>query len=294
MRSLPVPASLSHGRWIQVVRIQYRPGDGYDLHDHAFGECFWIERGEALHTVNGIDQRLGPGMLTIMRPPDAHRFATTAGFVMVNVTYRADLLPPLAQRLAGDLDVWPWGDAPMPVQRHLPPAAVERLQESAEELAGDASRLAAEGFLIDLLRLLRRGAAPASAPAWLEQAVQSLASPRHLAAGPAELARLCGRAPAHVNRVVRATYGCTTTELVNRIRLDQAARRLKLSRDGIADIAAGCGYASLAHFYRAFAARFRTTPRAFRLSHQAVGRTVPEEFRTGEPVPVTRPDPRPR
>lgn len=291
MRTIPIPAGLRDGRWIQVVRIQYRPGDGYDLHDHAYGECFWIEHGEALHTVNGVQQQLTPGVLTVMRPRDAHAFATTAGFVMVNVTCRAELFTPLAERCAADLPVWPWGDADMPVQRQLPPAAIERLQESSEELAGDASRLAAEGFLLDLLRLLRRSEAPAGVPAWLEQAMARLAAPEHLAAGPAELARLCARAPAHVNRVVRACYGCTTTELVNRIRLDHAARRLKLSREGIAEIAAGCGFASLAHFYRAFAGRFDATPRAFRLSHQAVGRSVPEEFRQAVPVPISRPEP---
>lgn len=291
MRTIPVPAGLGAASWIQVVRIQYRPGDGYDLHDHAFAECFWIERGEAIHTVNGVEQRLGPGMLTLMRPRDAHAFATTAGFVMVNVTYRAELLPQLAARFAEAMPEWPWGDARLPTQRLLPPAAVERLQEAAEELAGDHARLAAEGFLIDLLRLLRRSAAPAGLPAWLARAVEALPEPRHLAAGPGELARLCGRAPAHVNRVVRDRYGCTATELVNRIRLDHAARRLKLSRDGIAAVAAACGFASLAHFYRAFAARFGATPRAFRLSHQAVGRDVPEEFRAGEPVPLTRPQP---
>jgi AraC family transcriptional regulator, dual regulator of chb operon len=290
MRTIPVPAGLRDGRWIQVVRIQYRPGDGYDLHDHAYGECFWIEHGEAMHTVNGIKQRLQPGMLTVMRPRDAHAFATITGFVMVNVTCRAELLNELAERYVQDLPIWPWGDAAMPVQQLLPPAAIERLQESSEELAGDASRLAAEGFLLDLLRLLRRSGGPIGVPSWLEQAVARLSAPEHLAAGPAELARLCARAPAHVNRVVRAGFGCTTTELVNRIRLDHAARQLKLSRESIAAIAAGCGFASLAHFYRAFAARFGTTPRAFRLSHQAVGRNVPAEFRQAVPVPVTRPE----
>lgn len=292
MRRIQVPETLRRDRWIQVVRLHYRPGDSYDLHDHDFGEIFWIEHGEALHTVNGVRQRLEPGCLTIMRPTDRHEFATTAGFVMVNVTHRAEAADGLRQRFADDVENWPWGDSTVPMQTQLAPAEAERLQAAAEELAGDSSRLAAEGFLLDLLRLLRRSAAAIEQPAWLERAIAGLRAPEHLAAGPGELARLCGRSPAHVNRAVRAAHGCTATELVNRIRLEHAARRLKLSHDGIAAISAGCGFASLAHFYRAFAARFGATPRAFRLGHQAVGRTVPEQVRSGGPVPLDRPRPR--
>ena len=292
MRRIPVPESLKQPAWIQVVRLHYRPGDFYDLHDHGFGEIFWIEHGEALHRVNGVSQRLLPGFLTIMRPQDQHEFSTSIGFVMVNVAHRVEAAAGLAPRFAGDVEVWPWSDAALPLQANLAPAEIERLQTAAEELAGDSSRLAAEGFLLDLLRLLRRSTSAIEQPAWLERAMVALRAPERLAAGPGELARLCGRSAAHINRAVRAAHGCTATELVNRIRLEHAARRLKLSREGIAEISAGCGFASLAHFYRAFAARFGTTPRAFRLGHQAVGRLVPEEARSGVPVRLDRPKPR--
>ena len=292
MRCIPVPESLRQHAWIQVVRLHYRPGDSYDLHDHDFGEIFWVEHGEALHTVNGVRQRLDPGTLTVVRPSDRHEFATSTGFVMVNITHRTEACAELAPRFAAEVDKWPWDDAALPLQASLAPAEIERLQAAAEELAGDSSRLAAEGFLLDLLRLLRRSSSTIEQPAWLERAIAGLRAPERLAAGPGELARLCGRSPAHVNRAVRAAYDCTATDLVNRIRLEHAARRLKLSHDGIAAIGAGCGFASLAHFYRAFAARFGTTPRAFRLGHQAVGRTVPEQVRSGGPVPIDRPRPR--
>lgn len=289
MRRVVIPAGLEGGRWIQVVRIHYQPGDGYDLHDHDFAEVFWIERGTAVHTVNGVEQRLEPGTLTLLRPRDAHAYAAPGGFVMVNVTYRAELLDGLRQRFAADCMPWPWGDAALPTQVHLPGPGLERLQESADALADDQSRLAAEGFLIDVLRLVRRAHRPAGMPAWLERALDEYQSPEHLAAGPAVFARLCGRVPAHVNRVVREVFACTATELVNRLRLEHAARLLKLSDRGIADIAAGCGFSSLAHFYRAFSARFGATPRDFRHGHQAVGRTVPETWRSGRPVPISRP-----
>lgn len=289
MRRIPIPAGLQHGRWIQVVRIRYHPGDSYDLHDHEFAEAFWIEQGAAIHTVNGTRQRLEPGTLTLMRPRDAHAYNAPDGFVMVNVTIRAEILDGLRQRHADEVIQWPWGDGTLPTQLHLGGASLERLQASAEDLAGDQSRLSAEGFAYDLLRLACRAHRPDDMPAWLERALDDFLGPAELAAGPAGFLALCGRAPAHVNRVVRGCFGCTTTDLVNRLRLEQAARLLKLSDRGIADIAAGCGYASLAHFYRAFGSRFGETPRAFRHGHQSVGRAVPETWRSGRPVPLDRP-----
>lgn len=293
MRRIPVPVHLTGGEWIQVVRVHYRPGDSYDLHDHDFAEAFWIEQGEAEQTVNGVDQRLEPGTLVLMRPRDAHSYRAPRGFVMVNVTFRAELLDGLRARYADEVDPWPWGDGPLPTALRLGGPEVERLQEAAEALADDRSRLAAEGFLIDLLRLAKGARRPAGLPPWLERALDQLREDEHLAAGPAEFVRLCGRTPAHVNRAVRAAFGTTATELVNRLRLEHAARRLRLGDAAIADIAVECGFASLAHFYRAFGARFGATPRDFRHSHQASGQAVPESWRPARAVPVVQPEAQP-
>lgn len=290
VRRVPLPPHLTGAAWIQVVRIHYRPGDSYDLHDHAYAEVFWIERGTALHRVNGVEQRLGPGSLVLMRPQDAHTYAAPDGFVMVNVTFRMELLASLRERFAVEWSDWPWGDGALPLITTLDVARIERLQEVAEQLADDHSRLAAEGFLLDLLRLLRRAPAP-DLPPWLESALDRFRQREALAAGPEEFCRLCGRTPAHVNRAVQAAFGQTTTALVNRIRLEAAARALKLSDEGIAGIAVDCGFASLAHFYRAFGAQYGITPKAFRHGHHAVGRNVPLGNIGHRPVAVTNPAP---
>lgn len=291
-RRISLPAGLTGHAWAQVVRVHYRAGDAYDAHDHEFAELFWIESGTAGHLVHGQRQALPAGTVVLMRPRDAHAFDTADGaFVMVNVTFRREILDHLRRRYGACLDPWPWGDAAGPTIRRLRPADMERLQEWADALAGDQSLLTAEGFLLDLLRLLRGAPAPGGAPPWLTHAIERLGEADHLAAGPAAFCRLCGRTPAHVNRVVREVFATTTTELVNGIRLAAAAHALRLSERSIAEIAGDCGFASLAHFYRSFSARFGATPRAFRHGHQAVGRLVPEQFRPGTAVPVTNPRP---
>ena len=288
MRTIPVPAGLGGDSWIQVVRVRYHPGDSYDLHDHAFAEIFWIESGIAVQRVNGCEQRLPAGTVVVMRPHDRHEFLPGAGFVMVNVTIRTELVTAVGEHLFGSVRIWPWGQDPMPWTARLAPATLERLQATSEDLAVDQSRLAAEGFLLDVLRVLQQAGPQVGVPAWLGAALDQLRGSEALRAGPAAFAWLCGHTPAHINRTVRAAFGITATALVNRIRLEEAARRLRLSDDGIAEIALACGFASLAHFYRAFGVRYQATPRHFRLSHQAAGMRVPETWRSA-PVPITRP-----
>ncbi len=287
MRTIAIPVGLTGEAWIQPVRVRYLPGDSYDLHDHAFTEIFWIENGVALQRINGISQQLEPGTLTLLRAGDRHEYATVSGFTMVNIIIRTELLSQLRQRLFGQLTIWPWDDAPLPTQVRLSAAAISQLQEAAEALASDQSRLAAEGFVLDVLRLLKRQQQPQAMPAWLERGLACLEEPGALAAGA--LPALCQRTPAHVNRAVRQVFGCTVTELLNRLRLERAAHLLRLSTDGIATIALSCGYASLAHFYRAFQQKFKQTPRAFRHGHQASGMAVPTTWRAPRVLRVEHP-----
>jgi len=286
MRTIPVPIGLTGASWIQPVRVRYLPGDSYDLHDHAFAEIFWIEEGLAEQQINGIHQRLEPGSLNLLRPHDQHAYTTVSGFTMVNITFRSELLTGLRQRLFGEMETWPWNNAALPTQVRLTPLAIAQLQAGADALAMDQSRLAAEGFLLDVLRLLKRRQQPHDLPVWLERGLALLDAPGTLPAGA--LPALCGRTPAHVNRAVQAAFGCTVTALVNRLRLERAAHQLRMSADGILTIALNCGFASLAHFYRAFRARYGQTPRAFRHGHQAAGMTTPTTWRAQKPLRIER------
>lgn len=272
-RRIPCPGSLQGEQAIEVVRIRYRGGDGYDDHCHAFAEVFWIEEGRARHRRNDHEEILAAGDLVLIRPQDVHSFATVdqAGFTMVNVVFRADLLETLRQRHGSGL--WPWDEAAP--RRQLDAQQVDRLQAWAEDLATDTSLLAAEGFLIDLLRrCLLTPSRPIQGvlPAWLDHAFERFASGEGLSEGTKAFRRFTGRSCEQVNRVIRAHFGRTATEVINDLRLEHAARRLRMGEGRIVDIAEACGYASLPHFYRSFQARYAMTPRAFRRSLQAPGR----------------------
>lgn len=269
VRRIEIPEWLQGDGWIHAMRIRYAAGDSYDLHDHDFAEAFWIESGCAVHVLPDGRRELPAGSLVCVRPRDAHGFATPpgGGFTMINVTVRSGLPAEVGARLGGSAGSWPWRDGGEPWTGRLDGRQAARFQEWAEDLALDGTRIAAEAFLLDLLRLTVGGGRQVVVghmPEWLRASLVRLDDPLVLAGGLPAFVAATGRSTGQVNRAVRVHLGTTTTRLVNDRRLGWAERRLRATDDPIVAIADACGFASLSHFYRSFAARFGATPKAVR------------------------------
>jgi AraC family cel operon transcriptional repressor len=178
---------------------------------------------------------------------------------------------------AGVLDWLRQNYGEFPKSGCLDAAQVERLRPMADALAlSPKNRLVRDAFLLQLLAMLtaadRIGGPVAALPGWLRHAVGEFGRPAQLAGGTRAFARLAGRSPEHVNRVVRRVLGKTTTDLVNDIRLEYAARQLRMTDQKIAEVALDCGLGNLGHFYDLFHKRFKLTPRQYRLRHQSLVR----------------------
>jgi len=80
----------------------------------------------------------------------------------------------------------------------------------------------------------------------------------------ARIARALRVNPDYLNRAFREAEHVTVTEYIHRRRLADAAGMLRDSTDGIAEIAAACGYPSVGHFRRLFLRHHGVSPRAYR------------------------------
>jgi len=242
---------------------------GWSQHCHDYAEVFWCESGSAMHHVNGQDIPVKAGDVVCIRPDDIHAATPEPdGFTIINLTFQLDRATALAERHA---DLWPWRAGPMPLHVHVSPRRMERLHAWTADLATrPATALDLETFLLDLMRTLAEGGGEADPrPLWLRQAMEEfLRDPKHLAGGTVALARLAGRDPAHVNRVLQRSIGCTATELITDARLDRAAAELRMGDQPVADIAEQVGLANLSHFYQRFQARFGATPARYRQAAQ--------------------------
>lgn len=241
-------------------------------HTHDFAEVFWIEQGSLTHLINGKRCQVVEGEVVFIRPDDVHTFRSTAGesFIQVNVAFPRETLDVLGRRYFDGTD-WAWSGGDLPATHRLDRLRLARLTELAALLvAGPATRLLLDRFLLELLLDLVEPPVRSLLPPWLSDAVGRLADdPDALARGVPALASLAARSREHVNRVIRDRTGNTATALVNDLRLTRAAAELKLTDRPIIRVAVDCGLPNLSHFYRLFNARFGVTPRRYRLAHQA-------------------------
>lgn len=260
---------------LHVARYDFRRRLAGVRHRHDFYEAFWVERGSLGHLLNGRAGVLETGDLVLMAPDDEHllsgRGPQRTSFV--NVAMSAGVVERILRRLAQEAAVT-WGQGDRPRVYRVTPAARDRLAEIAEVLATDRrDELTTEWFVASLLMLLRGGhgtGGGAEGPAWLAAAVADFGAGNSMALGASGLAELAGRSARHVNRTVQACYGMSATELVNRLRLERAARLLEMTNRPIQQVAADSGFNNLGYFYRRFAQRYASTPHQYRLKRRAI------------------------
>src|SRR5205085_11831987 len=70
--------------------------------------------------------------------------------------------------------------------------------------------------------------------------------------------------PRQFTRRFKASFGHTPGDLVERLRLDEARRRLSMSNSTILSISASLGYKTVDTFRRAFERRFEIAPAEYR------------------------------
>jgi AraC family transcriptional regulator len=78
------------------------------------------------------------------------------------------------------------------------------------------------------------------------------------------LSEVASLSPFHFHRIFQAMLGESATDLVRRVRLERAAKRLGTTGDPITDIAFEAGYATHEAFIRAFRAAFGCNPTEYR------------------------------
>lgn len=265
------------GRVFHAAVVLARPGRGVAAHRHDFWELFAVNGGAGTHLVGGRAFPLTAGDLVLVRPEDEHAIeaAPDGQLHFVNVA-----IPDRAWRdfiawagLQGTLGQWLAVEGPPTVA-----LSAERRGECAEAFrlalrayAQSPDALALCRFLGAVLPLLGPGPAASepAGPPWLSRALDRLREPEHLRAGVPRLLELSGVSATHLARVVRDIHGLTPTELVNERRLARAAELLTTTPAEVIEVASGCGFENLSHFYRLFKRRYGRPPGAFRLAARA-------------------------
>ena len=126
---------------------------------------------------------------------------------------------------------------------------------------------AADGSVTGLIGISRDLRAPGDArdiPAGLARAIDHLETRFSDPLTPATLADLAGLPPVRFARLIKRVFRISPNQWIAQTRLAAAARMLRDSPLGIAEIAVACGYYDHSAFTRAFRSATGTTPTAFR------------------------------
>ena len=110
---------------------------------------------------------------------------------------------------------------------------------------------------------------PSGAKARFQQIISRMPEWELIQHSSEELARLCGCTPRHFNRMFRVRFGAPPRIKQAELRLRKACQLLENSGEAVAEIAATCGYQSLAHFKSLFKRHFGMTPLNWRKQHRS-------------------------
>lgn len=253
---------------------------GGPRHRHDQAELTWVRRGRGVRFVGDSAEPFTDGDLVLLGPQVPHLWVGQAE--PGEAPFQACVLQFPVALLASPL--WPELQATRALldrarrglrvsgQAHGPVAAALAAMVQADAL----QRLSQFVLVMRALALHARSLKPLSAAVVRGPAPESAGSARidrvigwihqHLAQPlyVDDAARVAHVTPAAFSRFFRRETGKTWTAYLNDVRCSEAAVLLRQGSRPVAEVAHACGYATLSHFNREFAARFRQTPSRYR------------------------------
>ena len=259
-----------------VTRATIAKGQTFRQHTHDFMEIILIDRGETLHTVNGESIPMRANHLLMMRMGDIHGFKCTgdSDLVLVYVAFHPETLEHIRDRYYPNSRSFYGGKSRLPNMIELNSDVSRRISEQVDLMANAPRTLfQIERFLLNLFHILESQSSqklPPLCPDWLRRAYPLLQTPEVFTGGVKAFQHLCGKSATHVARTCRTWLNATPSQLLNRFRMDYAAKELSMTDRAILEISLDCGFDSLSHFYRLFRQSHGISPKEYRIRSKSV------------------------
>lgn len=254
-----------------IIETIFTTNDKTELHGHDFCELFFVKHGEITHFINSQSFVLHPYDFWLIRQSDVHCFQKRSSekASLVNISFPTDFYDNLFQSAYLDntgkvlSHKGTLNHAQMTFLEELLALLLKAELSSEEKLCHKKSLLAS---LLQTILLTQTiwDSQTAETPAWLSHAIDSLQKPEILQQGIEGLVRLCGRSQEHITRQLRKYYGKTPSQIINKLRIDQAKKLLSTTCLPILDISIIVGYDSVSYFNRLFMQQTGMTPRSYR------------------------------
>lgn len=271
------------GDTFHLTRLFIPHGEMVYPHTHDFIEITWVDRGEAVHHVNGEAVAMHTNHLIMVRPEDQHRIECggEGDLTLVNIAFREDTLSYFRDRYFPDSGVFFGGGSRLPKMIELDSDQRRRANGYADQVFNvPRTQFHLDRLLLNLFDIIEGETSeelPLLCPGWLKRAYVMIQNPELFRDGVSAFQRLCGKSATHVSRACREWLESTPSQIINRFRMDFAAKELSMSDRPIIDIFLDCGFESLSHFYRLFREWHGMSPKQYRIKSRSVSGTEPGE-----------------
>jgi AraC-like DNA-binding protein len=242
----------------------------YPLHWHDFYELAIVRRGEGTHIVNGRKHTLSSRTLFLLTPVDFHTLAPAPGqkVDLYNIIFGGEFLDPeLRQWLFTDKD-YHHLILPAKVSSSIASEMARTWDESQADGLGRnrLMRSSLEKILLEIARYVQgKDRLDNSGHSAIHNALLYLNHHFRSTLTLADVAEQAGLSPTYFSQVFHKVTGSQFQKYLSDLRLRFAASLLLADASlPVTEICFASGFRDMAHFGRAFHARYNTSPSQYR------------------------------
>ena len=253
-------------------------GDDVKPHRHLFYEIFYILDGSIRHCINGTEQILYPGDIVFQNLSDVHFFYRDPKTVCTHRDnfFQVDFFESVCDFIGSDFK-----QAYMQNQLtkivSLPFEKIERYEKQLSNIAvsidtNSAYTLANQKTIcVSLLNCLITEEIQNDIsyyPIWFKELLSRFHMNDFWRAGLDAILEPFHFSRSYMCRTFQQYMGCTMTDYLNDIRLQQAAYQLLYTDNTVLSICYAVGFSSISYFNSIFKKKYGLSPRAFRMHRE--------------------------
>lgn len=261
----------NHSHYASIIE---NPEQLLTAHTHDYYELTLVNSGSCIHHINGVTERLHTACFCLIRPHDYHWYEpSTHNFQLINVIVPPATINALFAYLGNGFEPSRLLDTPMPPSTQMSMQEFQSVQNEFKQLMLYKSLLGKKAdalFHITILNLITRqfpmtlAHTHTNVPFWLQWLLLEMQKKENYVEGLSAMWRIVDKSPEHICRSCRKYFHQSPTQLINAIRLREAAIMLQDEEKNIIDICHETGFNNLSNFYHLFKKEFGCSPKRYR------------------------------
>ncbi len=244
---------------------QMSVSETYHIHTHDFYELFYVVKGRAMHSINGLSECCMSGTAELIRPHDCHEYSFINRYDMELISIGIDcgVMKQILEFTELCEENINKGD--IPPQITYSAAAAEDLTAELIKIGtiSDPCRKRAYTKAVIsrlVIEMSESKPAPLRIPYWLDELISKMSITENFVTGLPRMIELANVTQNHLNREMKKYLDMTPTEFINSKRVVYASELLSHNKYSVTDICGMCGFETSSNFYDNFRRIFDCTP----------------------------------